>query len=224
MICTAEGVWTFGHGNFGQLGHGGYADESLPRMVEGLVGVKVAQVAAGLNHTVICTAEGRVLTFGKGENGKLGHGGYADESLPRMVEGLVGVEVAQVSAGNSHTVISTVEGRVWTFGLEEYGKLGHGGDAYDMDEAHDVNEELVPRMVEGLVDVKVAKVAAGDHHTVICTTEGRVLAFGAKVDRSLWPKLIPYVGCSEFWSDDTEIYTDDEDEENNEDEDADDDP
>ena len=36
----------------------------MPRMVEGLVGVKVAQITAGLNHTVICTTEGRVQGYG----------------------------------------------------------------------------------------------------------------------------------------------------------------
>ena len=124
VICTAEGrVWTFGNGGSGRLGHGGDADEMVPRMVEGLVGVKVAQVAASCQHTVICTAEGRVWTFGSGEEGQLGHGGNAAEMVPRMVEGLVGVKVAQVAAGYSHTVICTAEGRVWTFGDGSYGKL-----------------------------------------------------------------------------------------------------
>ena len=108
--------------------------------------------------------------------------------MTRMVEGLVGVKVAQVAAGYGHTVICTAEGRVWTFGHGYTGRLGHGGNA----------DEMVPRMVKGLVGVKVAQVAAGDNHTVICTSEGRVLAFGENVDRSLWPKLVPYVESEDF--------------------------
>jgi len=46
--------------------------------------------------------------------------------------------------------------------------------------------------------VKVAQVAAGADHTVICSAEGRVLAFGNNVDRSLWPKLVPYVESEDF--------------------------
>ena len=91
----------------GRLGHGGNTNEMVPRMVEGLVGVKVAHVAAGAIHTVICTAEGRVWTFGHGGHGRLGHGGNTDEMVPRIVEGLVGVKVAQVAAGHEHTVICT---------------------------------------------------------------------------------------------------------------------
>ncbi len=47
---------TFGNGENGQLGHGGYANEKIPQMLKDL-GVKVAQVAAGFAHTVICPAE-----------------------------------------------------------------------------------------------------------------------------------------------------------------------
>ena len=151
--------------------------------------VKVAQVAAGVSvHTVICTAEGRVWTFGNGEYGQLGHVGNATEMVPRIVEGLMDVKVAQVAAGYFHTVICTAEGRGWTFGSGEYGQLGHGVAA----------NEIMPRIMEGLMDVKVAQVAAGGGHTVICTAEGRVLAFGVDVDRSLWPKLVPYVESEDF--------------------------
>ena len=152
MICTAEGrVLAFGDGSHGQLGHSGDGNGMVPRMVQGLVGVKVAQVAAGDRHTVICTTEGRVWTFGYGGAGQLGHGGNADEMVPRMVEGLVGLKVAQVAAGDRHTVIYTSEGRVWTFGHGGHGQLGHSGDG----------NEMVPRMVEGLLGVKVAQVATG---------------------------------------------------------------
>ena len=100
--------------------------------VRGAFDVKGGSIAAGGDHSVICTSEGRLLTFGDGDDGRLGHGGTATEMLPRMVEGLVGVNVAQVAAGLFHTVICTAEGRVWTFGLGSYGRLGHGGEANEM--------------------------------------------------------------------------------------------
>ena len=83
----------------------------------GAFDVEGGSLAAGEDHTVICTAEGRVLTFGYRASGQLGHGGNANEMMPRMVEGLADVKVAQVAAGYGHTVICTTEGRVWTFGL-----------------------------------------------------------------------------------------------------------
>ena len=96
------------------------------------------------------------------------------------VRGAFDVKGGSIAAGLNHNVICTSEGLVLTFGNGEQGRLGHGGNA----------DEMVPRIVEALVGVKVAQVAAGGGHTVICTAEGSVLCFGANVDRSLWPKLV----------------------------------
>ena len=46
----------------------------LPERVEGLDGVKVKHVACAISHTVICTEDGHVYTFGIGKSGRLGHG------------------------------------------------------------------------------------------------------------------------------------------------------
>ena len=73
--------------------------------VRGAFDIKAGSIAAGTDgHSVICSSEGRLLTFGgNGDVGQLGHGGNANERVPRMVEGLVGVKVAQVAAGGYHT-------------------------------------------------------------------------------------------------------------------------
>ena len=65
--------------------------------------VNVAQVAAGENHTVICTAEGHAWAFADAEHnqlyslGQLGHGDNATRTLPEMLGGLAGVKVALVT-------------------------------------------------------------------------------------------------------------------------------
>ena len=71
---------------------------------------------------MICTSERRLLTFGNGEDGQLGHGGYANERIPRMLKDLMGVKVAEVAAGFAHTVICTAERVV-------YGPQGVGNSA-----------------------------------------------------------------------------------------------
>ena len=66
--------------------------------VRGAFDVKGGSVAAGADgHSVICSSEGRLLTFGNGHAGQLGHGGNATEMVPRMVEGLMDVKAAQVA-------------------------------------------------------------------------------------------------------------------------------
>ena len=63
-VCTEAGeLFTFGKGQFGQLGHGGTQDELVPRLVTALAGKKVVGASAGGNHTAVWTEEGQLFTF-----------------------------------------------------------------------------------------------------------------------------------------------------------------
>ena len=56
-----------------------------------------------------------------------------------MVGGdLTGVRVVGVAAGGNHSIALAADGRVFTFGSGEYGRLGHG----------DEENQLSPRVVE----------------------------------------------------------------------------
>src|SRR3990167_14045 len=64
---------------------------------------RVVCVAAGESHSAIVDAAARVLTFGHGEYGRLGHGDEEGCDVPRLVdcvEGAVGV-----ACGYAHTVV-----------------------------------------------------------------------------------------------------------------------
>jgi hypothetical protein len=85
-VWTEEGeLFTFGYGGDGKLGHGGYQNEPVPRLVE-VLAVVCASVPD--EHTAVWTAAGEVFTFGDGHGGKLGHGGEQNEPVPRLVGAL----------------------------------------------------------------------------------------------------------------------------------------
>ncbi|OQR74148.1 putative E3 ubiquitin-protein ligase HERC4-like [Tropilaelaps mercedesae] len=73
-VLTADGgVFTFGSGTYGQLGHGTRTDLPTPRKVVDLMGTVVTQIAAGRCHTVCyLPGRGRIYTFGLGGSGQLG--------------------------------------------------------------------------------------------------------------------------------------------------------
>jgi alpha-tubulin suppressor-like RCC1 family protein len=121
VVLTASGaVFTFGHGAYGELGHGPYNDELSPRWVEALAGHRVVRIAAGTFHTVVLTASGAVLTFGYNQFGQLGRAtGQLDSNLPGEVElaALLGGERAVgLTAGIFHTGVVTSAGRLVMFG------------------------------------------------------------------------------------------------------------
>ena len=53
-LCLTEdgGVFSFGSGQYGQLGHGSKSDEQLPRKIIELMGTEVSQIACGKRHTL----------------------------------------------------------------------------------------------------------------------------------------------------------------------------
>ncbi|XP_056272847.1 probable E3 ubiquitin-protein ligase HERC4 [Pseudoliparis swirei] len=85
-ILTKNGaVFTFGSGQYGQLGHNSFADELRPRLVVELWGAKVTKVACGRHHTLALTDSNRVYSFGCGEQGQLGRGEESHPSVPLAV-------------------------------------------------------------------------------------------------------------------------------------------
>ncbi|CAK6973243.1 uncharacterized protein LOC128359488 [Scomber scombrus] len=86
-ILTKDGVvFTFGSGQYGQLGHNSFSDELRPRIVAELWGAKVIKIACGRHHTLVMTDSKRVYSFGCGEQGQLGHGEESHPSVPLPVQ------------------------------------------------------------------------------------------------------------------------------------------
>jgi len=88
LALTADGaVWSWGYGAGGQLGHGDWQNQLLPKKVEAFAGQRVIAVSAGLSHNLALTADGAVFTWGAGEYGRLGHGDdVSRQLLPKKIE------------------------------------------------------------------------------------------------------------------------------------------
>ncbi|KAI5009531.1 hypothetical protein ZWY2020_011668 [Hordeum vulgare] len=81
-------MFTVGSSVYGQLGNPNN-DGRYARLVEDKVGGGgVVEVACGSYHVAVLTNAGEVYTWGKGANGRLGHGDIADRKVPTLVEAL----------------------------------------------------------------------------------------------------------------------------------------
>ncbi|XP_028306009.1 putative E3 ubiquitin-protein ligase HERC3 isoform X2 [Gouania willdenowi] len=91
------GLFTFGDGSWGQLGHGSTNNELLPRRVMELMGTEVSQISCGRHHTLaFVPSSGLVYAFGCNSHGQLGTGIMGDARSPYPIK-------ASFLTGNFHT-------------------------------------------------------------------------------------------------------------------------
>eukprot|EP00392_Amoebophrya_sp_AT5.2_P011385 g11462.t1 len=79
-----------------------------PKPIRALHNKNIRMVACAEHHTAATSADGVLYTWGKGQNGRLGHGCKQNELSPKPVETLLGHFVTQVSCGDFHTACVTV--------------------------------------------------------------------------------------------------------------------
>ncbi|RVE72057.1 hypothetical protein OJAV_G00057880 [Oryzias javanicus] len=86
-VLTTDGVvFTFGSGQYGQLGHNSLVNELRPRLVAELWGSKVTKIACGRNHTLVLTDHMKVYSFGCNEQGQLGPRQEGHPCVPLLVQ------------------------------------------------------------------------------------------------------------------------------------------
>jgi alpha-tubulin suppressor-like RCC1 family protein len=168
LVVSTEGeLLTFGAGEDGQLGRGQKEDNGVPRVIT-LQGMKVIAVAAGMSHSMVITDLGKLLTFGSGEFGRLGHGDEETQLVPRVVSALSGLFVINIAAAWSRSMAVAESGEIFTWGSGLHGQLGHG----------DEEQQLVPKQVQALQGVAIAVAASCEDHSMAAAADGTLYTWG----------------------------------------------
>ncbi|XP_006043315.3 E3 ISG15--protein ligase HERC5 isoform X1 [Bubalus bubalis] len=111
-LLTKSGlVFTFGDGKYGQLGHNSTKNELRPRLVTGLFGNRVTQIACGRQHTLAYVSDtGKVFSFGSGKEGQLGNGRTRNQLIPRPMKLPSGEELKSESSTSVKELIMVAGG------------------------------------------------------------------------------------------------------------------
>ncbi|KAM6978403.1 X-linked retinitis pigmentosa GTPase regulator [Tautogolabrus adspersus] len=108
VALTEESVYTFGRGQYGQLGHGTFLFEAdLPKTLEHFYNISIKHIACGESHTAVITNEGLLYTFGDGRHGKLGLGeeNFFNRFSPTHCTRFLKYNVQLVSCGGNHMLV-----------------------------------------------------------------------------------------------------------------------
>ena len=152
LAIGRAGLYSWGRGPLGVLGHGGEDDELRPRVIEALAGEPIDAVAAGPYHSAAVTADGRLYLWGWLPFAPTPDGGMEEtfSRVPRAVS-LDAVRVAGVACGCFAPAAWDARGQLYTWGRNTSGHLGHGSEL----------SAASPRPVEALTGVRIAQVAFG---------------------------------------------------------------
>mmetsp|Transcript_13932 Transcript_13932/g.45783 ORF Transcript_13932/g.45783 Transcript_13932/m.45783 type:complete len:548 (+) Transcript_13932:49-1692(+) len=170
LALTADGrTYSWGDGEHGELGHGNEATALRPREMRlgEVANLRVQQVSAGSQHTVLVADKGVMLTCG--DAACCGHGQVEHVLEPRVVQGLP--PIARAAGGLSFTMAVTVSGAVYAWGP---GTCGHWGPAAG---AQATTEKLLPRRLN-LECEPAQSCALAAAHVLVVTRSGEVHAFG----------------------------------------------
>ncbi|KAH0876074.1 hypothetical protein HID58_073436 [Brassica napus] len=116
-LTTSGQVFTMGSTVYGQLGNS-LADGKVPCLVEDkLASEFVEEISCGAYHVAALTSRNEVYTWGKGANGRLGHGDLEDRKVPTLVEGLKDRHVKYIACGSSYTAAICLH--KWVSGAEQ---------------------------------------------------------------------------------------------------------
>ncbi len=158
-VCSDGGVWTWGFGGYGRLGHKVQQDEFKPKLVEALTGritVPADAVIAAGSTSSFCTITGGMLYCW----GKLKVSGD-NQMYPIAYDGLMGWDIKSLSCGATTFGCSASAGgeqSVITWGQAMYGELGYGEGGK--------KSSAMPDKCMALEGVKCYQVAMGQAHSL----------------------------------------------------------
>ncbi|GLE03167.1 hypothetical protein PINS_up012046 [Pythium insidiosum] len=113
---------------------------------------------------------GMVYTFGKVDFQLGYHLPHVNvQSSPRLVELPVTQPIVQISASKFHTVALNASGEAFAWGFGKGGRLGTGTEF----------NHVEPTRLSSLAEIPIARVAAGENHTLALSRSGQVFSWGS---------------------------------------------
>ena len=121
-------VYAWGYNNYGQLGDNSTTTRKLPTRVRKVN--NIMDISAGGNHLIMLDSDGTVWGTGLNTNGQLGRNTTSNSTVPVKVLNEAGnaemTNILKIAGGANYTVLMSEDGKVYSFGYNNYGQLAQG--------------------------------------------------------------------------------------------------
>ncbi|KAL0212517.1 hypothetical protein RCL1_006143 [Eukaryota sp. TZLM3-RCL] len=135
-------------------------------------------------HSAVILANGTVKTWGYGVFGRLGHGNTLNQLRPKTVDGITDavsvacglfpvnvvdlLDVIAISAGVFHSIALRSDGRILSWGINQYGQLGRTPTT----NSPNTRPGLVPDLIN------VVTISTGSSYNIVVRSDGSVASWG----------------------------------------------
>lgn len=183
LIASDGTLFSMGYNFYGQLGLGHTNSRTRPSPIEsmqhGFSEMVMTSIAAGHGHSLALAHDGSVYTFGRGDQGALGHGNTSNSHIPKKISSQAfdfnQKKISHIAAGTTHSVVTATDGTVYTFGTNWQNELGHGDGGSLSD------QKETPTLIQSVqddFDSKVIIAGSAGRHTILLSDDNTVFTFG----------------------------------------------
>ncbi|SCU99302.1 LANO_0F01420g1_1 [Lachancea nothofagi CBS 11611] len=147
--------------------------QKTPWKVPAFSNSRIVQMAAGKDHILFLDEGGIVYAWGNGQQYQLGRKIMERSRLRTLDPRTFGLDkIKYIASGENHSFALTKDGKLYSWGLNQFGQCGVSEDVEDGALVTVPTEVLLP---EG---TNVKMVSAGEHHSLVLTEEGELFTFG----------------------------------------------
>lgn len=197
-------VYSFGNGDWGQLGLGNpknfyeKAEDktpivTVPTVVQSLAKKRVISIATGYAYATALTEDHEVYFWGNNNHGQSGLGhkffgaSFRKIESPALVESLQGKRIVQLGCGSFFVVALSADGSLYSWGLIDCLGLGTLDDVCERCTPDQVAESiskdkrvvlLTPKRINVPTDHKIVRINAGQWHSCAINSEGELFTWG----------------------------------------------
>ena len=172
-------VYTWGDNTHGELGRStpGSTQDIRPGKADTPAGIIFTQASAGGSHSVAVSADGSLYTWGNSDNGRLGRDTNSTPAdKPGKADTPTGITFTQASAGGWHTVALSSDGSLYTWGDNNYGRLGRDTSKTPADK---------PGKADTPAGITFTQASAGAWYCMALGTDGNLYSWGDNTNGQL---------------------------------------